>query len=120
MFKLKIESKTWSWIGRILPLTGLLALILFIKVDIQNWIDYLLILMAIVFGTIAFFWWWWVIDAIRNLNRFFTESLVRFTDMQPNLRQIKQDISKVKTGHAEELKLIRETKTKATILRKGK
>lgn len=40
--------------------------------------------------------------------------------MQQNLRDIKKDVSKVKIGHAEELKLIRESKTKAKILRKGR
>ena len=118
--RIKLKTAFWSWAGRILPLTALLLVILLVSFDATQALDYLLIGIATVFGTIAFFWWWWVIDAIRNLNRFFTESLERFTDMQTNLRQIKQDISKVKTGHAEELNLIRQTKTKATIHRKGK
>ena len=118
--KLNIDAKIWSWLGRILPLTGLLAVILIVKVDVQGWLDYLLIIMALTFGTVAFFWWWWVIDAIKNLNKFFTESYERFSDMQENLRDIKKDIARVKTGHAEELELIRKSKTKVTLLKKGK
>jgi len=120
MFKVDIDAKVWTWLGRILPLTALLSIILILKIDIQGWLDYLLVTIAITFGTVAFFWWWWVIDAIKNLNNFFTDSYDRFADMQQNLRDIKKDVSKVKIGHAEELKLIRESKTKAKILRKGR
>lgn len=118
--QLNLKTKIWSWCGRILPLTALLLVVLLVAFDAKETLDYVLIGVATIFGTIAFFWWWWVIDAIHNLNKFFTESYDRFGDIQMYLHEIKKDVGEVKKNHSEELEFIRKSKTKATLLKKGK
>ena len=107
-----LTAKFWSWTGRVLPLTALLLVILLVTVDAREWFDYLLIIIATTFGTIAFFWWWWVIDGIRNLNRFFTDSYDRFGEIQGHLREIKRDVSEVKNNHESQLKELRKKSRK--------
>jgi hypothetical protein len=110
--KLNLSARLWSWTGRILPLTALLLVILLVTVDAREWLDYLLIAIATTFGTIAFFWWWWVVDAIRNLNKFFTESYDRFGEIQGHLREIKKDVHEVKASHETQLKALRKKSRK--------
>lgn len=110
--RIKLKTAFWSWAGRILPLTALLLVILLVSFDAKQALDYLLIGIATVFGTIAFFWWWWVIDAIQNLNKFFTDSYDRFGDIQSHLREIKRDVGEVKENHRHELEEIKKSKRK--------
>ncbi|MAV94278.1 MAG: hypothetical protein CMA31_01150 [Euryarchaeota archaeon] len=110
--QLNLKTKFWSWAGRVLPLTALLLVILLVTVDARAALDYLLIGIATVFGTVAFFWWWWVIDAIHNLNKFFTDSYDRFGDIQSHLREIKKDVGEVKQNHKLELEEIKKSKRK--------
>lgn len=110
--KINLSTKFWSWTGRVLPLTALLLVILLVTIDAQVTLDYLLIAIATTFGTIAFFWWWWVVDAIRNLNKFFTDSYDRFGDIQGHLREIKQDVHEVKSSHEFQLKELRKKSRK--------
>jgi len=110
--KLNLSTRFWSWAGRILPLSALLIVILLVTMDAQEALDYLLIGIATIFGTIAFFWWWWVVDAIKNLNKFFNDSYNRFGDIQSHLREIKQDVSEVKQSHASQLQELRKNSRK--------
>ena len=95
------------WIGRVLPLTALLGILLGLHFELDTFVQFLKASIALTFGTIAFIWWWWVVDAIRNQNKFFNESYERFSDMHKNLIAIKTDISRVQNLHIEELKLLR-------------
>ena len=110
--KLHLKPKFWSWAGRVFPLTALLLLILLISFDATQALDYVLIGIATISGTIAFFWFWWVIDAIHNLNKFFTDSYARFGDIQDHLREIKRDVVEVKDNHKHDLDVIKKSKRK--------
>jgi len=110
-------TRFYVWVGRVLPLTALLGLLLSLHFNLDSVTEILQMSIAVIFGTIAFTWWWWVVDAISNQNKFFSESYDRFTEMQENLRDIKIDISRVQKLHVDELELLsKQRKTR----RKGK
>lgn len=98
--------QSFVWIGRVLPLTALLGILLGLHFELDTFVEMLQMSIAVIFGTIAFIWWWWVVDAIRNQNKFFNESYDRFTEMQQNLKEIKTDISRVQKLHVDELELL--------------
>ena len=66
--------KTYVWLGRVLPLTALLGLLLSLHFKLDSITEIIQIAVAVIFGSIAFSWWWWVVDAISNQNKFFNES----------------------------------------------
>tara|TARA_B110000438_G_scaffold30499_1_gene29826 strand:- start:69333 stop:69641 length:309 start_codon:yes stop_codon:yes gene_type:complete len=97
------------WIGRVLPLTALLGILLGLHFELDTFVEMLQMSIAVIFGTIAFIWWWWVVDAIKNQNKFFNESYDRFSEMHQNLIDIKTDISRVQKLHVEELEILAKT-----------
>lgn len=98
--------KSFVWIGRVLPLTALLGILIGLHFELDSFVKLMQMAVALTFGAIAFIWWWWVVDAIKNQNKFFNESYDRFSDMHQNLIDIKTDISRVQKLHIEELEIL--------------
>jgi hypothetical protein len=85
----------WSWIGRVLPLTALLTLCLVIITDLPTVRDWIILGIAVGFGTTAFIWWWWVIYAVRSLTTMLDDNKKRFNAVVEELRSIRKDIKKL-------------------------
>ena len=65
--KLDKQVSVWAWIGRVAPLSGLLQIGLVLTTDLSTYKDYIIIAIAVGFGTTAFFWCWWVFYAVKSL-----------------------------------------------------
>ena len=92
--KLSRQVSVWVWLGRVAPLTSLLALGTILIFDVTGWVEYAIVGIAISFGVIAFVWWWWVIYAVRDLNGMLQEANQKFGNIITELREIKEEFKK--------------------------
>lgn len=92
--KLERQVTTWAWIGRVAPLTALLALGIVLIFDVSGWVEYLVTAVAILFGLVAFVWWWWVIYAVKDLNSMLQEANNKFGNIIAELKEIKEEFKK--------------------------
>lgn len=96
MKRLDLEKQVnlWVWLGRIAPLTSLLAIVLELTLDLTGWLDYLLIATAVSFGTVAFVWWWWVIYAVKDLNKLLDKQTAKFDHIIREIKSVKAELRK--------------------------
>jgi len=92
--KLDRQVNLWVWLGRIAPLTSLLALGTILMFDVSGWVEYIVIGIAISFGVIAFTWWWWVIYAVKDLSGMLSDANVKFGKIITELKEIKEEFKK--------------------------
>ena len=91
---MRYQVKFWQWLGRLAPLTGLLAIALTLYFNPANWTDYIIIIIAVSFGTIAFAWWWWVIFAVKHLTEMLSKSRDDFMTIITEIGDLKREINK--------------------------
>jgi hypothetical protein len=84
----------WAWLGRVLPLTALFALVMALVFDFQVKMDYILYGIALGFGVTAFIWWWWVIYAVKSLTNMLEDNRQRFIDVVKELKTIRRDLNR--------------------------
>tara|TARA_B100001057_G_scaffold500235_1_gene614208 strand:- start:5493 stop:5792 length:300 start_codon:yes stop_codon:yes gene_type:complete len=89
--KINGHVKAWSWIGKVAPLTALLALMLILVFDFNNTAEWIIFFIALSFGVVAFTWWWWVVYAVRELNRLLTTTQERFEQVMKDIKDLKDD-----------------------------
>jgi|TARA_B100001093_G_scaffold347278_1_gene331885 protein-S-isoprenylcysteine O-methyltransferase Ste14 len=92
--KLKRQVKAWSWIGKVLPLSTLFAIVLILVFDFQTALEWTIGSIAIAFGIVAFTWWWWVIYAVKELNQLLSTTTERFEQVMKDIRELKDDFRK--------------------------
>ena len=95
-FKLNIKKQVglWAWLGRVAPLSALMALCLVLFYDIDTWLETVLLCIAVVFSITAFTWWWWVIYAVRELNQMLDRTTDKFEVVIKEIKELKKDIKK--------------------------
>ncbi len=86
--------KFWHWLGRIAPMMALLALCLSIWLDPEHWTEYVIITIAVAFGSIAFAWWWWVVFAVKNLTEMLSKSRDDFEKVVIEIGSLKEELQK--------------------------
>ena len=86
--------KFWHWLGRIAPMMALLALCLSIWLDPEHWTEYVIITIAVAFGSIAFAWWWWVVYAVKNLTEMLSRSKDDFEKVVTEISSLKTELQK--------------------------
>lgn len=86
--------KFWHWLGRIAPMVALLALCLSIWLDPEHWTEYVIIAIAVAFGSIAFAWWWWVVFAVKNLTEMLSKSRDDFEKVVIEIGSLKEELQK--------------------------
>ena len=92
--KLNRQVKTWSWIGKVAPLSTLLAVVLILVFDFQGALEWTIGSIAVAFGVVAFTWWWWVIYAVKELNQLLSTTTERFDQVIKDIRSLKEDFRK--------------------------
>ena len=85
--KLKRQVKAWSWIGKVLPLSTLFAIVLILVFDFQTALEWTIGSIAIAFGVVAFTWWWWVIYAVKELNQLLSTTTERFEQVMKDFNR---------------------------------
>jgi len=94
MNKFEKHVKIWAWMGRVLPLTALFALILVLIFDIAHFYDWVLLIIAVGFGVTAFTWWWWVIYAVKSLTDMLEDNRLKFLEVVKELKTIRRDLKR--------------------------
>lgn len=84
----------WLWIGRVLPMTGLFAIGLFLSTDLNSILDYLLYSMTIGFISISFVWWWWVVYAVREIYILINKSNQNFAELVYEIKEARRTLEK--------------------------
>ena len=92
--KINFHVKTWSWLGKVAPLTALMALILILVFDFSTAMEWTIGAISLSFGIVAFTWWWWVIYAVRELNELLSTTTERFEQVMKDIRDLKDDFRK--------------------------
>ena len=88
------QISIWFWLGRVLPLLALVTICLVLIFDLNDYLDYILYAIAIIFAGFAFTWWWWVLDTVRGLFKLLESAQDRFTQVIKELTDIKKDLKK--------------------------
>jgi|TARA_B100000427_G_C14982886_1_gene366112 hypothetical protein len=73
---------------------ALLALCLSIWLDPEHWTEYVIITIAVAFGSIAFAWWWWVVFAVKNLTEMLSKSRDDFEKVVIEIGSLKEELQK--------------------------
>lgn len=97
-FKLNIKKQVglWAWLGRVAPLSALMALCLVLFYDIDTWIETVLLCIAVVFSITAFTWWWWVIYAVKDIFTMLNRANKKFEEVLFEIKKIKIETNKLK------------------------
>lgn len=90
MKNIKKQVSIWSWIGRIAPMSALVMLGIALITDLNNYTNYLLIIIATIFATIAFVWWWWIIFTVRELFEMLRNAQDRFHEVLEEIKDLKR------------------------------
>lgn len=90
MKNIKKHVSVWSWIGRIAPMSALVMLAVALIADLNNYTNYLLIIIATIFATIAFVWWWWIIFTVRDLFQMLQNAQDRFHEVLEEIKDLKR------------------------------
>lgn len=85
--------KFWYWTGRVLPLTALTIIAFTLVFGFEDYIDFLICAIAVIFATFAFSWWWWVLDTVRKLYDTLQSAQDRFVEVVTELKSIKRDLN---------------------------
>lgn len=97
-FKLNIKKQVglWAWLGRVAPLSALMALCLVLFYDIDTWLETVLLCIAVVFSITAFTWWWWVIYAVKDIFTMLNRANKKFEEVLFEIKKIKIETNKLK------------------------
>jgi|TARA_B110000503_G_C7074700_1_gene382404 hypothetical protein len=86
----------WELLAKTLPAIALLLVLLLHFAELQHTLDYIMIIVAVVFAMTAVIWWWWIMAFARKLTEVNAKSLDRFDEIAKELKDLRKEISKKK------------------------
>lgn len=83
----------WYMLGRVAPFGALFIICVLLAFDLNTYLEYALLAVAIFFAIFAFAWWWWVLDTVKQLFAMMEKTHRKFDDVLGELSKVKQDLN---------------------------
>ena len=71
----------WYMLGRVAPFGALFVICVLLAFDLNTYLEYGLLAIAIFFAIFAFAWWWWVLDTVKQLFAMMERTHQKFDDV---------------------------------------
>ena len=91
--KVNKHVNIWYMLGRVAPFGALFIICVTLMFDLNTYLEYVLLAVAIFFALFAFTWWWWVLDTVKQLFAMMEMTHKKFDDVLGELTRVKRDLN---------------------------
>ena len=94
--KLDRSITIWWYAAKVLPIVGILMVSILHFLNIDSLLDYILIMITVVFLTSSIVWWWWVMRVVKDFNNIINTSITKFDDIAKEIKELKKEFKNVR------------------------